>query len=60
MEKFEIPSAEQMKKLEDREYKFDNETDLLAKWLYEGNEATDEIYVKCMKVCGAVMHRTSL
>ena len=46
-----FPSKEEMIELEKRDYEYDEQTDILARWLYEGNVADEDFFEKCAKVC---------
>ena len=48
-EKNLVPTEDDMKEIEDREYEFENASDMLAKWICNGGEITDDIFEKAYK-----------
>jgi len=44
------PTREQRKVLDERCYEYDEQTTLLAKWIYEGNAADNDLFAECLEV----------
>ena len=48
-EKNLVPTADDMKEIEEREYEFEDASDMLARWICNGGEITDDIFEKAYK-----------
>ena len=48
-EKNLVPTEDDMKEIQEREYEFENASDMLARWICGGGEITDDIFEKAYK-----------
>ena len=48
-EKNLVPTEDDMKEIEEREYEFEDASDMLARWICNGGEITDDIFEKAYK-----------
>ena len=45
-----MPSKEELAELSARDYEYDKETTLLAKWMFAGNKMDDKLLTQCIQV----------
>ena len=58
-EKNLVPTEDDMKEIEEREYEFENASDMLAKWICNGGEITDDIFEKAYKEISLIFHKSN-
>jgi len=58
-EKNLVPTEDDMKEIQEREYEFENASDMLAKWICNGGEITDDIFEKAYKEISLIFHQSN-
>ena len=59
-EKNLVPTEDDMKEIEEREYEFEDASDMLARWICNGGEITDDIFEKAYKEINLILKLESL